>query len=358
MTTLADQFLKARGRKGLNPIVGRQFAWTAGQIEKAQRFVFDASTIEAVRGLLRSKPSTLLEATAFARLPYPLCWFEWPAPPDGPIDENQVRVAKVGAVLQQLDGRANAYSITTAWAFDKASVGAAVMDMDLERIVEESLSDLGVSALVGGVDFSPEPLTLGPPWWQGHKPGGREIEDKLMRRYGAVDPTQAQAVRILNEMIGYQPNGAEGVEMLKIAASMGDDYVKSKIRDIADDILPLLGMMILLNSKNGVDTRAHEPPPKLNKARAKRGQPPLIAYREVTIKLGGGDRRAVRAGGVSHEEVSRHLVRGHFKVRKSGVYWWRNHIRGSETKGDVRHTLYKVTGGDDAQERRGDPVAR
>jgi hypothetical protein len=339
-------------------------AWAADKIEKAQRFVFDASTIEAVRGLLKSKPSTLLEATQFARLPYPLCWFEWPAPSDGPIDhDHQVRVTKVGAVLEQLDDRSNAWSIVTAWAFDKNAVGQKVIDLELNRIVEDSLSDLGVSALMGGLDFGPTPSPVidEPPWLHMHRDVNEGvIEINLTERFGHVEANQVSALRILHDLIAYQPlMAAGGLELLQAAASVGDEYVRAKIRDISDDIKPLIGMLILLNSKNGVDTRQHEPPVKLNKARRKRGQPELISYHEVTIKLGSGDQRAAGRHGLTPEEIRRHLVRGHFKVRKSGVYWWRSHIRGSEAKGEVQHSLYKVvTGGDDAKERRGDPIAR
>lgn len=348
ITTLADQFLKAaRDKKRTAAVIARQIAWAAGKIEQAQKFVFDAPTIEAVRSLLRSKPSTLIEATAFARLPYPLCWFEWPAPLDGPIAEHQIRVLKTGAVLEQLDRRANAFSIATAWTFDKAAVGMAVKDMELNRIVEETLGSLGVSALVGGVDFgaAPSSALTKEPWRFAHRDLTQAtIEANLGRRFDEVDPVQVQALRVLHDLIAYRPNmEAGGAESLLAAADISEDYVRAKIRDVSDDIKPIIGMLILLNSRNGVTTRTHAPDLKLQRARVKRGQPELITYNEVTIKLGQGDARAADRHGVSPEQVRRHLVRGHFKVRKTGVYWWRNHIRGSETQGEMRHTQYKVT---------------
>ena len=35
-----------------------------------------------------------------------------------------------------------------------------------------------------------------------------------------------------------------------------------------------------------------------------------------------------RGRGATAEEIRSHLVRGHFKVRKTGIFWWRPHTAG------------------------------
>ena len=45
---------------------------------------------------------------------------------------------------------------------------------------------------------------------------------------------------------------------------------------------------------------------------------------------------------MSDYEVRQHLVRGHFKLRNGGVYWWRPHLRGNPLLGQVKHTAYEV----------------
>ena len=72
--------------------------------------------------------------------------------------------------------------------------------------------------------------------------------------------------------------------------------------------------------------------PKLNKARAKAGKPALMDYHELTLRLSPGELREAHARGVRGPSHA-HMVRGHFKVRATGVYWWRPFIRGDMAEG-------------------------
>ena len=62
---------------------------------------------------------------------------------------------------------------------------------------------------------------------------------------------------------------------------------------------------------------------RLNRGRAKVGKLPVLGCRPVRWDLSRIERRA--GGGLSPEDRKRaigHIVRGHPKVRKSGVFWW------------------------------------
>lgn len=70
---------------------------------------------------------------------------------------------------------------------------------------------------------------------------------------------------------------------------------------------------------------------RLNKQRVKSGKPRLVTARPIQWNLSREERRAVRAG-VPFDRTARsaalgHMVRGHMKVRKSGVFWWSPHYR-------------------------------
>jgi hypothetical protein len=86
--------------------------------------------------------------------------------------------------------------------------------------------------------------------------------------------------------------------------------------------------LVLLNSKSGVTktkVQARIPHPKLGKReRARRGR---SAYTVVSLS----DMEDVDSEGLLTEKhvVSAHKVRGHFKARRSGLYWWRPHVRGT-----------------------------
>lgn len=48
------------------------------------------------------------------------------------------------------------------------------------------------------------------------------------------------------------------------------------------------------------------------------------------------------ASGISREAARQHLVRGHFKIRRTGVYWWSPFLRGDGTRGTVKRVEYEV----------------
>lgn len=53
---------------------------------------------------------------------------------------------------------------------------------------------------------------------------------------------------------------------------------------------------------------------------------------------------AARAGSASDRNSPRlHAVRGHFKVRKHGVYWWSDFMRGDPRRGSIRTQTREVT---------------
>lgn len=85
--------------------------------------------------------------------------------------------------------------------------------------------------------------------------------------------------------------------------------------------------LVLLNSKSGVTktkVQARIPHPKLGKReRARRGR---SAYTVVSLS----DMEDVDSEGLVTQKhiISAHRVRGHFKARKSGLYWWRPYVRG------------------------------
>jgi hypothetical protein len=102
-----------------------------------------------------------------------------------------------------------------------------------------------------------------------------------------------------------------------------------------------LAVMALLNAKNGASAVYIPAPEALNARRRKAGKPEKVDYHQLTLRLGPHDAPRAR-GGVSDRGAMRaHTVRGHFKIRKSGVYWWRPFIRGEVAEGFARKS-YKV----------------
>jgi hypothetical protein len=87
---------------------------------------------------------------------------------------------------------------------------------------------------------------------------------------------------------------------------------------------------------NCVNVRRVEtvPDAKLQKARARRGKPPLFSYwtLELALPRTGGQKAN---GGGTHTSPRLHLCRGHIKKRKTGYFWWQPHVRGNKDLGMV-----------------------
>ena len=121
-----------------------------------------------------------------------------------------------------------------------------------------------------------------------------------------------------------------GVDMLASMQAYGmTDAIKLSVMEAADDLPALFFMwLVLLNSKSGVtktDIRARFANPGLGKReRARRGR---SAFTLITLD----DTEKVNIEGVVEPKplINAHRVRGHFKARKWGVYWWRPFVRGN-----------------------------
>ena len=113
------------------------------------------------------------------------------------------------------------------------------------------------------------------------------------------------------------------------------------VSEAAEEITTLfIAWLVILNSKSGItktDVKARIPNTKLGKReRARRGR---SAYTVLSLN----DLETTNSEGVVTNKniIGAHRVRGHFKAKKWGIYWWRPHIRGV---GELKEREgYKIT---------------
>jgi hypothetical protein len=95
----------------------------------------------------------------------------------------------------------------------------------------------------------------------------------------------------------------------------------------AGDVLRLL---LMINSPSQiVEIGPGDDNRRIDAIRAERGRPPLPNLRPIRFDI-GRFRRAEFANGAppaNQREVAEHFVRGHFKIRKTGMFWWSPHVR-------------------------------
>jgi hypothetical protein len=123
-----------------------------------------------------------------------------------------------------------------------------------------------------------------------------------------------------------------------------DDTLKAQVLGNISALLnvPLLTLSFM-HCKNVV-LKTIAPSPKLNRARVKRGNPPLAVYK--ILEIHPVKRILEREGDIQHTGLKRalHICRGHFKdytVGKGlfgkvhGVFWWDMALRGSREAGII-----------------------
>jgi hypothetical protein len=75
---------------------------------------------------------------------------------------------------------------------------------------------------------------------------------------------------------------------------------------------------------------------KLNRQRTRRGKQPLVDYHTVHIRPEVARQiRAATSNGQECDGVRLHWRRGHFKARKTGLFWWSPHLAGQKELGMV-----------------------
>jgi hypothetical protein len=112
-------------------------------------------------------------------------------------------------------------------------------------------------------------------------------------------------------------------------------------QDTVEEMGTIIKAIVAINARNTtvVDIPASE---KLNKKRLRAKKLPFFSYKTVNIFLNQSRKKRgpfVMQSGASTLKLG--TVRGHFKVRKEGVLWWRDHFRGRIENGFVDHD-YKV----------------
>ena len=159
----------------------------------------------------------------------------------------------------------------------------------------------------------------------------------------ANDPLQREAVRgLLRHERSWFSRHAAGMIKLMTARSAPQDFAKMLSAwegDICGEAPFVTSFVMMLNSRNAIE-HEKEDRIKLNRARVRRGKPALLPYSVTRLHLSKRIQTA-RANGMTHEQARQHIVRGHFKIRRTGIFWWTPFLRG-DARQPVERTAYEV----------------
>jgi hypothetical protein len=293
-------------------------------IREAQKFVLGPD-FASVADALSSDYTGLVRVFDRCRLPYAKTWIEvahsdrphfWKAAMQAP--NFQQRPKRVGFLLSATREDLSAWKTHLFWS-NEAGPSAAALAMQFD--MTQNLNRIDTAYELNLKDLHPTLFARGTV--EKH-PGWTSANDDV--RLAMLHHTEPASP---DYDIPFSPDIP--VERYSEFASMLVALAQSDWAGEAGFILSAIG---LLNARNVVDTVMVDQR-KLNKARVRRGKPPLFEHKVLKIS----HRQTVRAYGEGsrgdHGPLRAHMVRGHFKARRSGIFFWSPHVRGDLRRGQI-----------------------
>jgi hypothetical protein len=300
-----------------------------------QYYEVSDEVVQACTSVFRSRPSSVLSALPYARLPYDFIWLERKFIPQyGKYVPNANKPAphRVGCLLVDFTepGNPPLSSCLASWAWSFPPPDSAL------HIAPFSILFNFHSAFKDGHDLTQKEIA-------------HMRENPLARWHNYIDdPKEMGAIQDLckHNTLVYSPFCLEfwkAVDDLIPTVSARNERLHSLIEDLAGEDVLVTGFLLMLNSRNAL-TRQPEDYSRLNKARARNNRPPLTPFIRTSLTLPKHLARNSNTHTLSLSDRSAtrlHLVAGHYKVRKSGVFWWSPHPRGKGQPPTTR-TQYSV----------------
>lgn len=325
-------FMRERRRRGEAGAVDFAYHMMAEAADRTAqprcgRFELGDDVLTAARGVAASRGSSILQALHLARLPHPVTWLECLAPLEF-VGSHQF--SRLGWLLLE-DG-------------DQGFVGHPYA-------LHPHRGPIWLKHSISLFYGEPQPLDYDGELLAQSRALKREITeaaeaDRLrlyrngLRASGYHVPDEETLRRSLREYLARPPEENVAATMLyqRVQVEVHDDVGRPvqvpvgspELTAYRAQAMALVAMLLLMNSRNAVVVDDEPDLERLNRARQRKGNVPLRPLRPVTLDLSRRLRAARRAGDNADAHFLRaHLVRGHFKTRATGVFWWSAHPRGN-----------------------------
>lgn len=319
----------------------------ARRVKETEKFILDPQAVKMAAGVSLSKPSSVLSSLKYTKLLFDAMWVEFAnadvriameefGSPNVQVPMGRVVIERSGFLLRMKEPDIISMEYVHK---DRTSDGKTIVD---------SAPVIG-SFYLGGENVLSEEERRS--LYKGFVDEGvvSSISGRLASHLDLItsDPVEASAYYELVSRFKWQRNphlskfreGLIGSHKSEIAIEQLETAQAGEMSRLF--MLQVLPALILLNCRNAVDIHHVPAPEKLNKQRAKKGRAPLMDHSLVKVHLSNTRKKVYESHGHSAHVARGGLVTGHFKVRKSGIYWWSPHWRGS--KADVKPRVYNVT---------------
>lgn len=296
----------------------------ADAVHGAEKFVFDDVAAQAAGNVSFQKSSSILKALPFARAPFGRTWIEVAGSHlESYRDARKGRRPsadkppphRVGYLIESDDPDLLSGQVVIAWQHKGRALPSVcpfgfVFDhrpgADLSDVYHQAaLSDEAIMGAVAGDDrlsaFA--------------KSAAERDASRALRRHYRMIPALH----------------CEGFWTTK-GAHRDPERLDSYADDVVGEMNLLAAFLLVLQCRNAVNVEKISLP-KANLKRSKEAKTPLYSYGRVSIQLTPKRQAAAIATGESDASICQHLVRGHFKTRKTGVFFWSPHLRGDASLG-------------------------
>jgi hypothetical protein len=288
---LCDDIINDKELPGIYP----GFSTVQGLIKKSNKYVLSPDFTAAADGLVNNFPQ-LRRIAPFCRLPAPTCWFELaqsdrPHFLEAPMDFTyfQSKPKRVGFLcIAEPDKLWRWYTIL-CWSLTETKFGSGPLNSSM-IIIHFDTKD-GYDCTMGDL-----------------------LADRVKIGVAPFCPPY-----MANQFF------ESSREMIRLMAS-----------DWGGEIRYLISLLGLLNARNVAESASVDRS-KLNRKRIADRKPPFCNH--TLLKIRAMHRRSLigaRGAGTS-EDVREHFVSGHWKARRTGLFWWNPFWRGNPEQGKVSH---------------------
>lgn len=269
----------------------------------APRFLLDAAATRTAVELTLSRPTVILEAVRNLRIPYPKLWVEWDEAGrerlrrewQGEISAERPLPDRVGFLLEcdETGRKGLAHWVWTARKDDTPNVGAIAPFFDLDGRFHENET--------------------------AHQ---ARLHGNLAKLWGD-NPIQLAALRSLWETARHDIEGPwGGVFLNEMVKWKGESAIGSAMADVYGEYIMLWGCLLLLTSSRKAVELSPVDQSRLNRARARRKQPPRLDHTVVSLYLDPAERERQRRAplGFARKSPRVHLVSSYLG-RRGEKHW-------------------------------------
>jgi len=292
-------------------------------LRTAQKFILEDDVALTCTAISQNRPSSVMAAMKFAVLPFKVVWIEWTGLAGYEVIANpepdMIVVRRVGLLIEaDSDLRSGIarlfWSLPPPYDIVRISPHGAQFDF-----TDGVFSKFGRPTPRSNTESTRKHF---PHWFTN------------AADLAALEQMDRQVLPLsIRETIGEAGQSDFTAWDLEAAQRI------SRASDISwQNKIPLLrAFLIMMNCHNGTETFDADVA-RQNRARQRSGRLPLFEHKVIRLKLRGPERHALAASkGEQTTPLRAHLVRGHFKVRKTGVFFWSPFVRGDAKAGVIDH---------------------